>query len=89
MSTTIKNRTLNDDLDNHKLSISFDPGRVLSYMSYIGICGPKRYRFSSILAILASNRVRFLYSSLSRSRDYEGDSLLIRYVFFLQEANRT
>jgi len=45
---------------------------VLSYMGYIGMCGPKAYGFSavlvingvSILAMLVLNRVRFLYSSL-------------------------
>ena len=26
-------------------------GEVLSYMSYIGMCGPKRYGFSAVLVI--------------------------------------
>jgi len=47
-------------------------GRVLPYMGYIGMCGPKGYGLSavlvtnrvSILAILVLNRVWILYSSL-------------------------
>ena len=49
-----------------------DPGEVLPYIGYIVMCDPKGYGFLaillrnrvSILAILASNGVWFLYCSL-------------------------
>ena len=52
-------------------SSSFFPGGVLPYMGYTGMCGPKRYGFSavlvinreSILVVLFSNRVWFLFHS--------------------------
>ena len=36
---------------------AFSPGRVLPYMGYIGMCGPKGYGFSAVLVI---NRVSIL-----------------------------
>ena len=46
-------------MSNPKLE--FDPGGVLPYIGYIGMCGPKGYGFSAVLVI---NRVWFLHSSL-------------------------
>ena len=37
--------------------ISWDPGGVLPYMGYIGMCGPKGYGFSAVLVI---NRVSII-----------------------------
>ena len=39
-------------------------GRGISYASSIGMCCPKGYGFSAVLAILVINRVWFLYFSL-------------------------
>jgi len=53
----------------------FPGGGVLPYMGYIGMCGPKVYRFSaalvinrvSILANLVRNMIWFLHSGLELS----------------------
>ena len=39
-------------------------GGGYSLMSYIGMCSPKGYGFSAVLAILVLDRVWLLYSSL-------------------------
>ena len=38
------------------------PGVVLSYMGYIGMCGPKGY---GLVAVLVINRVGFLHPSVA------------------------
>jgi len=53
----LANRVLIKYLQTHEVSISLPGGGVLPYMGYMGMCGPKGYDFSAVLAI---NRVSIL-----------------------------
>ena len=41
-----------DNAERQSLQVKgFVPGKVLPYMGYIGMCGPKGYGFSTVLVI--------------------------------------
>ena len=44
--------TLNElSAEFHRIDGEYRARRVLTYMGYIGMCGPKRYGFSAVLVI--------------------------------------
>ena len=67
------------DVAFHFLTYCNVTGGIFRYIGYIGMCSPKVYGFSAVLAInrisslviLVSNRVWFLYSSLELAMTLE------------------